>query len=71
MHILLAKSDFAVCNDGLEDFDIIETESISEDISNCMPVKELPSYVEHNSKNKKIRKEFMVFFDDFSLKFLC
>ncbi|KAG8199340.1 hypothetical protein JTE90_011806 [Oedothorax gibbosus] len=54
-----AIGDFAASNDGLDDFDIIETESINEDISYCIAVTELPSYVKDNGKNNKIRKEFV------------
>ncbi|GFQ89280.1 receptor-type tyrosine-protein phosphatase delta [Trichonephila clavata] len=53
-----SESDFAVCNEALNEMDIIETESICEDLSNPIPVKELSEFVKHNVKNNKIKKEF-------------
>ncbi|GFU29168.1 receptor-type tyrosine-protein phosphatase T [Nephila pilipes] len=53
-----SESDFAVCNEALDEMDIIETESVCEDLSNPIPVKELIDFVKYNVKNNKIKKEF-------------
>ncbi|PRD24160.1 UNVERIFIED_CONTAM: Ptprt [Trichonephila clavipes] len=53
-----SESDLAVCNEALNEMDIIETESICEYLSNPIPVKELSEFVKHNVKNNKIKREF-------------
>ncbi|GIY77065.1 receptor-type tyrosine-protein phosphatase T [Caerostris darwini] len=53
------ENEFAACNEALDEMDIIETESICEELSNCISIDELQRFVKNNMKNNTIKKEFL------------
>lgn len=54
------ESELGTCNEALDEMDIIETESMCEEISNPINLDDLQEFVKQGLQNVKIRKEFMV-----------
>ncbi|CAL1265471.1 unnamed protein product [Larinioides sclopetarius] len=54
-----SESVFGVCNEALDEMEIIETESLCEELSNCIPLEELHDFIKHGVRTNKIKKEFL------------
>ncbi|XP_055954140.1 receptor-type tyrosine-protein phosphatase T-like isoform X2 [Argiope bruennichi] len=54
-----SESIFGVSNEALDEMEIIETESLCEDLSNCIPLEELHDFIKQGARNNKIKKEFL------------